>query len=96
MGISLTPQEMELVKAGKLDIANIEEHRKANPLPIVDLNAVDKVKQDIRDALKAYQDSIQRNKDLYKELEQSRKDKEVARKKLEALRKEKKQLLGKE
>lgn len=96
MGIQLTPQEIELIRQGKLDIAKIEEYRMANPPQVIDTASVDTIKQDIRDALKAYQDTIQRNKDLYKELEKSRKDKEIARKNLEALRKQKKQMLGKE
>lgn len=94
MGIQLTSEEMELVKQGKLDVLKIEEYRKIHPIQSVDLNAVDKIKLDIRDALKAYQDSIQRNKDLYKELDVNRKHKEQMRKNLEALRLQKKQILG--
>jgi len=85
---------MELVKQGKLDPSKIDEHRKLNPVKSVNLNEVEKIKQDIRDALKAYQDSIARNKELYQELQNNRKNKEVCRKKLEALRLEKKKILG--
>lgn len=94
MGIQLTASEMGLVKAGKLDVTKIEEYRKDHPVPSINLNEVEKIKQDIRDALKAYQDSIARNKDLYKELEENRKHKEQMRKNLEALRKKKKEILG--
>lgn len=94
MGIQLTAAEMELVKQGKFDVAKIEEYRKEHPVPSVNLNEVEKIKQDIRDALKDYQDSIARNKELYKELEENRKHKEQMRKNLEALRLKKKQLLG--
>ena len=90
----MTPAEMELVKQGKLDVANIEEYRKAHPVPSVNLNEVEDIKQKIRDALKAYQDSIARNKELYKELQENRKHKEQMRKNLEALRLQKKKLLG--
>ncbi|MBW2968078.1 hypothetical protein KY362_06345 [Candidatus Woesearchaeota archaeon] len=94
MGVKLTPEEMELFKAGKLDPNKIEEHRKINPVRSIDHNELDKVKQEIRDTNILYQQAIQKNKDLYEELAQSRKDKEVLRNKIAELRLQKKKLLG--
>jgi phage-related minor tail protein len=94
MGIKLTEEESRLVKEGKLDVNNIEEHRKLHPVRTINVNEVDAIKQEIRDANILYQQSIQRNKDLYKELEESRKKKEECRNKIAELRIKKKQLLG--
>ena len=94
MAIKLTPQEMQLVKEGKLSPSNIEEHRKINPIQSVNLNEVDAVKQELRDANQEYKEAIQRNKDLYEEIEQSRKKKEECRNKIAELRIKKKKLLG--
>ncbi len=94
MGTILTANETELIKQGKLDPSKIDEYRAANPVKSIDINKVEKIKSDIRDAFKAYQDSIQKNKDLYKELEANRKHKEQMRKNLDALRLQKKSLLG--
>tara|TARA_B100002003_G_scaffold134590_1_gene124492 strand:+ start:1790 stop:2083 length:294 start_codon:yes stop_codon:yes gene_type:complete len=94
MGIQLTEEEKQLFKEGKLDPNNIEEYRKEHPIKSVDLNEVDKIKQDIRDANVAYKESIQKNKDLYKELEESRKKKEECRNKIAELRLKKKRILG--
>lgn len=94
MGIELTEEEKQLVKEGKLDPSKIEEHRKIHPVRSVNVNEVDAVKQEIRDAMTAYKESIQRNKDLYVQLEENRKQKEACRNKLSELRLKKKQLLG--
>lgn len=85
---------MELVKQGKLDPAGIEDHRKDNPAPSIDLNEVDRVKQEIRETNTRYKEAIQRNKDLYGELVENRKRKEDLRNKLSQLRLQKKKLLG--
>jgi hypothetical protein len=94
MGIKLTEEESQLVKEGKLDPSKIEEHRKLHPVRTINVNEVDAIKQEIRDANVLYQQAIQRNKDLYKELEESRKKKEECRNKIAELRIKKKQLLG--
>ena len=94
MGIKLTSQEMQLVKEGKLSPANIEEHRKLHPIKSVNLNEIDAVKQELKDANIEYKEAIQRNKDLYAEIEQSRKKKEECRNKIAELRFKKKKLLG--
>ena len=94
MGITLTEEEKQLIKDGKLDPSSIEEHRKIHPVRSIDQNEVEKIKQDIRDAANAYKQSIERNKQLYNELQESRKQKEVCRNNLMALRKKKKELLG--
>jgi uncharacterized protein with WD repeat len=96
MGIVLTEQEKQLVKEGKLDPSSIEEHRKLHPVKSVDLNAVDAIKQQIREANTAYQESIAKNKQLYVELQENRKKKEDCRNRLMELRKKKKELLGQE
>jgi len=61
---------------------------------VLNLNEVEAVKQELRDANVEYKESIQRNKDLYAELEQSRKKKEECRNKITELRIKKKKLLG--
>ena len=43
MAIKLTTGEMELVKAGKLDPNNIDEHRKLHPVRTIDHNELDKL-----------------------------------------------------
>lgn len=98
IGIILTEQEKQLVKEGKLNPADILKHREENPVEehCVNHNELDKVKQEIRDANILYKDAIQKNKDLYAELEESRKRKEECRNKIAELRLKKKQLLGKE
>ncbi len=94
MAIKLTPKEMELVKEGKLDIAGIDEYRKVNPVRTIDVNELEKIKEDIRQASALYKDSIQKNKDLYNMLIENRKLKEQMRNKLAELRLKKKQILG--
>ncbi len=94
MGVQLTAEEMELVKEGKLDPSKIEEHRQIHPVKPVDLNEVDKVKQEIKETNILYKDSIQKNKDLYEELVANRKRKEEFRNKITELRIKKKKLLG--
>lgn len=94
MGIQLTPQEMQLVKEGKLDIRKIEEHRKNNPVRAVDLNELDKIKEEIRIANQEYRDSINKNKELYNELVKNRAEKERCRNKITELRKKKKKIMG--
>ncbi|MFA5141777.1 MAG: hypothetical protein WC471_02305 [Candidatus Woesearchaeota archaeon] len=94
MAIQLTPQEMELVKSGKLDINNILEHRKTFPIQSIDQNEVDKVKEEIKLANTAYRDAIGRNKALYDELIANRAVKEQCRLRIAELRVQKKKLLG--
>lgn len=94
MAIQLTEEEKVLFKEGKIDINNIEEYRKLHPIKSVNLNEVDAVKQEIRDANILYQEAIQKNKELYLELEGSRKKKEECRNKIAELRLKKKRILG--
>ncbi|MEA3429907.1 MAG: hypothetical protein U9R08_01405 [Nanoarchaeota archaeon] len=94
MGIQLTPEEMELVKQGTLDPANIMEHRKIHPVRSININEVDVIKQEIRDVNVKYRESIDRNKELYDLLIENRGEKEKWRNKLAELRKKKKELLG--
>tara|TARA_Y100000031_G_scaffold110138_1_gene121232 strand:+ start:14973 stop:15266 length:294 start_codon:yes stop_codon:yes gene_type:complete len=94
MAIQLTEQEKGLFKEGKLDPANIEEHRKLHPVRSIDLNEVDKVKEELREVNELYKESIQKNKDLYQELVENRKRKEEYRNKITELRLKKKKLLG--
>ena len=86
MGIILTEKEKQLFKEGKLNPADIEEYRKDNPVPVVNLNELDQVKQDIKDTNILYKDSIQKNKDLYEQLVENRKVKEEFRNKIAELR----------
>lgn len=96
MGIVLTEEEKQLVQEGKLNPADILQHREAHPVKehCVDLNELEKVKQEIRDVNILYKDSIQKNKDLYDELQANRKKKEELRNKIAELRIQKKKLLG--
>lgn len=94
MGITLTEDEKKLVAEGKLNPADILEHRKMNPVRSIDVNELDKVKQDIRDTNILYKQAINKNKELYEELQQNRKRKEEFRNKIAELRVKKKQLLG--
>ncbi|MBT3406534.1 hypothetical protein HN419_05205 [Candidatus Woesearchaeota archaeon] len=94
MGIVLTEEEKQLVKERKLDPGKIEEHRKLHPVRSIDQNAVDEVKTELREANEKYKEAIQRNKDLYAQIEESRKEKELCRNKIAELRLKKKQLLG--
>lgn len=94
MAIVLTEEEKKLVQEGKLDPSKIEEHRKVHPVRTIDLNEVEAVKQQIKEANEQYKQAIQKNKDLYKELDESRKRKEECRNRLAELRKKKKELLG--
>jgi len=92
--IELTDEEKQLVKEGRLNPTEIMEHRKINPPKIPEKSEIEQVKQEIRDANLRYKEAIQRNKDLYVELEKNRKDKEEYRNKIAELRKRKKELLG--
>ena len=94
MGIQLTDNEKKLFQEGKLDPNHIEEYRKEHPVKSVDLNEVDKIKEELRAANAEYKESIQKNKDLYKEIEESRKKKEECRNKIAELRLKKKQIMG--
>ena len=94
MAIKLTSSEMELVKAGKLDPNNIEEHRKLHPVKTIDVNEVDSVKKEIKDVNILYREAINKNKELYDELIKNRKRKEELRNKIAELRLKKKKLLG--
>ncbi len=94
MGIVLTEAEKQLMKEGKLDPSDIMKHREINPIKSIDVNELDQVKQEIRDTNILYKDSIQKNKDLYDELQQNRKRKEELRNKITELRTKKKQIMG--
>lgn len=94
MGIQLTDEEKQLIKEGKLDPSKIEEHRKIHPVRSIDHNELDKIKQEIRDTNVLYQESIQKNKDLYQELVDNRKRKEELRNKIAELRLKKKKIMG--
>ncbi|MFH1409203.1 MAG: hypothetical protein ABIH34_04815 [Nanoarchaeota archaeon] len=94
MAIHITEEEMKLVREGKLDPATIMQNRKENPVKEVPQGELEKVKQEIREANIFYQQSIQKNKDLYDELAANRKKKEEWRNKIAELRKRKKELLG--
>jgi hypothetical protein len=94
MGITLTEEEKQLVKEGKLDPNRIEEHRKLHPVRSIDANEVEKVKQEIREANVLYKQAIERNKQLYVELQENRKKKEDCRNRIMELRAKKKTLLG--
>ncbi|MFC1752449.1 hypothetical protein ACFL96_03545 [Thermoproteota archaeon] len=94
MGITLTEEEQQLVKEGKLDPSKILEHRELHPVRVIDQNEVEQVKQEIRETNILYQNSIQKNKDLYEELAENRKKKEEYRNKITELRLKKKKLLG--
>jgi|TARA_Y100000310_G_C20357338_1_gene657297 predicted patatin/cPLA2 family phospholipase len=92
--IQLTEQEKELFREGKLDIENIEEHRKLFPVRSIDLNEVDKVKEELKQVNELYKESILKNKELYQELVENRKRKEGYRNEIAELRIKKKKLLG--
>ena len=97
MVIKLTEKEKQLVKDGELDPSKILEYREENPIEeevVVDKSELEKVKQEIRDANVVYKDSIQKNKDLYEELNENRKRKEELRNMIAELRIKKKKLLG--
>lgn len=94
MGITLTEEEKQLVKEGKLDPSKIEEHRRLHPVRSIDQNAVEQIKQEIRDANVLYKQAIDKNKQLYNELQENRKQKELCRNRIMELRKKKKELLG--
>jgi len=94
MGISLTEQERQMIKEGKLEPSKIEEYRKEHPIEKPDKSEIERVKQDIRETNVLYKEAIQRNKDLYEELKENRKKKEELRNKIAGLRIRKKKLLG--
>ncbi|MFC1740962.1 hypothetical protein ACFL3V_00300 [Nanoarchaeota archaeon] len=94
MGITLTKEEKKLVQEGKLNPAEILEHRKINPVRTIDVNELDQVKQEIRDTNVLYRQSIDKNKELYDELVENRKRKEELRNKIAELRIKKKKILG--
>ena len=86
---------MDRVREGKLDPSKVEEYRKENPLPETESQGLERIKQEIRETNIEYKESIQRNKDLYEELETNRKRKAELRDRLAELRKKKKEILGK-
>ena len=86
--------EKRLVSEGKLDPATIMEHRKMNPVSEAQPDELDQVKQEIKETNIQYKEAIQKNKDLYEELQENRKHKEELRVKIAELRKRKKELLG--
>lgn len=94
MGIMLTENEKKLIAEGKLDPANIMEHRKMNPVSEAQPDELDQVKQEIKETNILYKEAIQKNKDLYEELQENRKRKEELREKIAELRLQKKKLLG--
>ncbi|NQU79752.1 hypothetical protein HQ545_08350 [Candidatus Woesearchaeota archaeon] len=94
MGIVLTEEEKKLLQEGKLNPADIMEHRKIHPVRSIDVNELDKVKQEIRDTNVLYRQAIDKNKELYDELVENRKRKEDFRNQITELRLKKKQLLG--
>ena len=94
MAIQLTEEEKKLVLEGKLNPADILEHRKKFPIRSIDHTELDKIKEEIRETNVLYRESIQRNKDLYDELVANRKKKEEFRNKISELRVEKKRLMG--
>ena len=94
MGINLTEQEKQLVKDGKLDPAKIMEHRRLFPVKSINVNEVDAVKDEIRQANELYREAISKNKELYDALIENRKKKEEYRNKIAELRIKKKKLLG--
>ncbi len=94
MAIQLTIEEMALVKEGKLNPADILKHREIHPVRSIDGNELEQVKQEIRDTNVLYKESIQRNKDLYEELQDNRKKKEEFRNKIAELRIKKKKIMG--
>jgi len=94
MAITLTKEEMELVRAGTLDPNNIMEHREHFPIRSIDVNEVEQIKQEIRQANIEYKEAIDKNKELYDMLTENRKRKEDCRNKIAELRTKKKQLLG--
>ncbi len=89
----LTEEEKQMIDEGKISYTELIRQKQENT-HCVDLNALDEVKQKIKDANIRYKEAIQKNKDLYSELEESRKAKEVCRNEIAALRIEKKKLLG--
>ncbi|MBW3019249.1 hypothetical protein KY329_03630 [Candidatus Woesearchaeota archaeon] len=90
--IKLTDEEKQLVKEGKLDPTDIMKYREENPVEEKDVTELESIKQQIRETNMMYKDAIQKNKDLYKELDENRKKKEEYRNKLAELRKKKKEL----
>ena len=99
MGVQVTKEEMELIRQGKLDPNKIAEERAKEPaVPehSVNLNELDEVKQELRETNILYKNAIQKNKDLYEEIAESRKNKETLRNKIAELRIKKKKILGTE
>ena len=94
LGIELTEQEKQLVSEGKLNPSEIMQHREVHPVQSIDVNEVDKIKEEIRQTNILYRDSIQKNKDLYDQLVENRKKKGELRDKIAELRIQKKKLLG--
>lgn len=94
IAIQLTPEEMQLVREGKINPLEIEEYRKENPVKEADPSELEQVKKEIRETNILYKESIQKNKDLYQQLVDNRKHKEDLRNKIAELRLKKKELLG--
>ncbi len=104
LGIILTDEEKKLVSEGKLNPAKIMEFRKENsgpeeegaeePKPEASKDDLASVKQQIRETNILYKMAIQKNKDLYEELQANRKKKEELRNRIIELREKKKKLLG--
>ena len=90
----LTDEEKKLIDDGKISYTELIRQRAKENSHSIDHNELDIVKQKIKDANIRYREAIQRNKDLYSELKESRKAKEVCRNEIAALRIEKKKILG--
>lgn len=89
----LTDEEKKLIDEGKISYTELIRQKNENA-HCVNHNELDAVKLKIKEANIRYKEAIQRNKDLYAELEASRKAKEVCRNEIAALRLEKKKILG--
>jgi hypothetical protein len=94
MAIVLTEEEKKLVAEGKLDPSKIEEHRKIHPVRTININELDQIKNEIREANILYRQAIDKNKELYDELVENRKRKEEMRNKIAELRLKKKEIMG--
>jgi hypothetical protein len=94
VGVSLTEQEKQLVKEGKLDPSKIFEHRKLFPVKSINVNDVDTIKEEIKQANILYREAISKNKELYDALVENRGKKEECRNRIAELRLKKKKLLG--
>lgn len=99
MKVELTEEERKQLVEGK-PMAEILADR---PDDFVDpgevkaeaMSELDQIKADLKQANVDYKAAIQKNKDLYDQLAESRKEKEACRNKISELRQKKKELMGK-